>query len=241
MEFLKKIAKRETDPFGSDAVNIVLLGDSVTQGCFECFVNSRKEIDTVCDTESSYGFKFVSLLQMLYPRAQINLINIGISGDNSARGLERLERDVLRYDPDLTVVSYGLNDCGFGEDGLNGYGNNLRSIFSGLKKAGSEVVFLAPCMMNEYVSPFITDEYTQGVSQRRVELQLRGVVEKYFTEARAAAREYGVPVCDGVALWKRMSEHGVDTTEQLANKINHPVRRFHDILACMLLETVFMN
>ena len=39
------------------------------------------------------------------------VINSGISGDSAAGGLARLERDVLRFDPDIIFISFGTNDC----------------------------------------------------------------------------------------------------------------------------------
>jgi lysophospholipase L1-like esterase len=40
-----------------------------------------------------------------------NIINAGISGDNTRNALSRLENDVLRYKPDLVIILFGANDA----------------------------------------------------------------------------------------------------------------------------------
>ena len=44
-----------------------------------------------------------------FPEAEINLINAGIGGTGSGYGLFRLERDVLKYNPDLVFIEFAFN------------------------------------------------------------------------------------------------------------------------------------
>jgi lysophospholipase L1-like esterase len=39
------------------------------------------------------------------------VINAGNGGDSMAKGLERIERDVLRFKPDIVILSFGMNDA----------------------------------------------------------------------------------------------------------------------------------
>ena len=64
------------------------------------------DFDIVFDSEQGYPARFRRLLSMLYPKAQINIFNAGISGDSVPGGLARMERDLLPYHPDLTIVCY---------------------------------------------------------------------------------------------------------------------------------------
>ena len=48
-----------------------------------------------------------------------------------------------------------------------------------------------------------------------------------------------VPVCDCYALWKQLEAGGVDTTELLSNKINHPTREMNRLFAYELIKTIF--
>ncbi|WPJ96740.1 SGNH/GDSL hydrolase family protein [Coraliomargarita algicola] len=79
-------------------VTILALGDSNTQ-----------------QMHWTYGHcNWVGLLSMglysLFPQGA-TVINSGRSGDSMAGGLARLERDVLRFDPDIVLIGYGSNDC----------------------------------------------------------------------------------------------------------------------------------
>ena len=61
------------------------------------------------------------ILNFLYPSAQINIINSGISGDNAVNGNNRFERDITPFNPDLVVVAFGLNDSCQGKEGVERY------------------------------------------------------------------------------------------------------------------------
>lgn len=102
MDITKKLSAKN-DMYGQPPVTIAFLGDSVTQGCFDCYIKEDGNVETYFDYSSAYSTRVREILSMLYPRVQVNIINSGISGDNSLGGLRRLERDVLRYAPDLTV------------------------------------------------------------------------------------------------------------------------------------------
>ena len=69
------------------------------------------------------------ILCTLFPIVTVNIIGAGISGDNAPGGLARVERDILRHEPDLTVVCYGLNDCSRDEDSVHRYVSALGEIF----------------------------------------------------------------------------------------------------------------
>ena len=136
MKILEKLAAKQRDVFADSPATIVVFGDSNTQGCFECFMNEQGVIDTVFETENSYGAKLKHILQVLYPKAQINLINSGVSGDNATNALKRVESSVLAYKPDLVIVAFGTNDAGAGLDGLEQYKQSLQGIFAKLKENG---------------------------------------------------------------------------------------------------------
>jgi lysophospholipase L1-like esterase len=54
------------------------------------------------------------------------VINAGVPGDTTASALERLERDVLAYSPDIVLITLGGNDL------KNGVASD--SAFKNLKK-----------------------------------------------------------------------------------------------------------
>ena len=237
MKILQKLSAKQKDVFSDNAATIVVFGDSNTQGCFECFMNEQGVIDTVHETENSYGAKLKHILQLLYPKAQINLINSGISGDNATNALKRVESSVLAYNPDLVIVSFGTNDAGAGLDGLAQYKQSMDGIFSKLQ----DVIFLSSVLKNTYVSHKLTDATLREIAAQQVKLVEEDMDGIYFSEAKKLCKQYGFLFCDGHAKWKKMRENGVDTTALLSNSLNHPIRELHWMFAVSLVEMIFEN
>lgn len=241
MKILEKLARKQKDVFSDNAATIVVFGDSNTQGCFECFMNEQGQIDTVFETENSYGAKLKHILQILYPKAQINLINSGISGDNATNALKRVDSSVLQYKPDLVIVSFGTNDAGGGLGALEQYKNSMEEIFRKLKDIKCDVIFLSSVLKNTYVSNRLIDSTLRKIAQKQVALVEQDIDGIYFNAAKKLCEKYGFVYCDCYAKWKRMYENGVDTTNLLSNSLNHPIRELHWLFACSLVETIFEN
>jgi len=218
-------------------VTIAFLGDSVTQGCFELYLENG-EMQTVFEQQSAYCRRVFDLLAMLYPRVPVNIINAGRSGDRASRGVHRLERDVLRHNPDLVVVCYGLNDCRRDEGSVETYQNALREIFTAVQAAGCELIFMTPNMMNTAVSPHVTEPKFIRVAEDTMGRQNDGIFDAHLDAARALCAEMSVPVCDCYKIWQSMYRGGVNVTELLANKINHPTREMHQLFAYELVKTM---
>ncbi|MBQ7839967.1 MAG: hypothetical protein IJ390_05715 [Lachnospiraceae bacterium] len=239
MNIINKIKEKAANNAGTGNVTIAFLGDSVTQGCFELYKKQDGNIETYFDKESAYHRNLDRMLSVIYPSVPVNIINAGVSGGNAPHGLERIERDVLRFCPDLTVVCFGLNDAGAGAEGLARYTGALEGIFDRLKRAGSEIIFMTPNMMNTYVSMELTDSVMRTVAEHAQVTQNEGKLELYLTEAKKICEARGIKVCDCYAKWKKLAQSGVDTTKLLANRINHPVREMNWLFAVSLLETMF--
>lgn len=238
-KIIEKIKKKQENLQENESITIVFLGDSVTQGCFECYKTGPSSLETVFDYSSAYSTRLREMFSILYPNVQINIINSGISGDGVEGGILRLDRDVLSYHPDLVVVSYGLNDAGNGLENLNRYGECLKDIFNRIKDLGAECIFLTENMMNTKTSCHLTDHFLIGIAERFAKIENDGVLEAYFEKAKEIAATCGVGVCDCYAKWKKLQSAGVDTTELLANKLNHPIREMQYLFAISLLEVLF--
>ena len=237
MKIIEMLAKKQNDLYGAAPATIAFLGDSVTQGCFELF-ESGKAIDTVFDNKSAYSTRLSEILHTFFPKAHINIVNCGISGDNAANGLSRMERDILPFRPNLVVVSYGLNDAHLREEGLERYTTPLDGIFKKVKEAGAECIFMTENVMNTHVSCHLTNERFREIAQNSAKIQNEGILDMYFEAAKRVATENGVRVCDCYAKWKAMMAAGVNTTELLSNYINHPTRELHYLFAYSLVETM---
>ena len=229
---------KSKDLMNHEGVTIAFLGDSVTQGCFELYKKPNNSFETVFDKRYSYEMGVFEILNMLFPMVTVNIINAGISGDRSCRGLERVDRDVIRHEPDLTVVCYGLNDCVEARDSIEKYTSSLKGIFQKLKACGSEIIFMTPNMMNTAISPHLTDPNFIAIAENCAKKQNSGLFDAHIEAARKLCKEENIPICDCYAIWKQLSAGGVDTTALLANHINHPTRQMHWLFAYELVRTM---
>ena len=238
MKIIEKIKEKKMHRSSADSVTVVCLGDSVTEGCFEAYIDENGNVATVFERNRSYAERLRELLSRVYPTVQVNIVNSGVSGDSASGGVKRLSRDVLRFKPDLVVVSYGLNDCCGGTEGLPAYENALSEIFQGVMESGAEVIFLTQNCMCTGISPHLGKEKLNEVAEWLSERQCGGILDLYFDKAREVAARYGVKVCDLYPLWKAMQDGGVNVTELLSNKLNHPSREYHSYIAVKLFETM---
>lgn len=238
MKIIEKIRAKTKDLCNVRQPVIAFTGDSVTQGCFEVYVDNGC-VDTVFEPEEAFSQKVKRILAVLCPRTNVTVVNAGISGATAALGYKRLAENVLSTNPDLTVVCYGLNDCQGKEGGLETYKESLRKIFKDLKAANSEVIFMTPNMCTPGVHFSIKEKEIADIASRIAELCKEGWLDKYIEGAKEVCAEENVPVCDCYALWKKMSSYGVGINGLLSNKINHPTKEMHWMFAYELVKTMF--
>lgn len=211
-----------------NSVCIACLGDSVTHGYFA----SHDGMHSNTDYEAVYHNRLRQKINLYFSGKSVNIINAGVGGDSAAQGLARIERDVLRYAPDLTVVCFGLNDV---NGTLDAYTKNLEDIFAALRRHGSEVIFMTPNMLNTRVtSPELAD-----YAAKTAEYQNSGKMDQFMESAIKTAQQSGAAVCDCYGKWKQLYRLGVDTDQLLANHINHPIRALHTLFADALFDTIF--
>jgi len=115
-------------------VNIVCLGDSLTQG-----------------VGASRGHDYPSLLSRM---VGTTVINAGVDGDETADALKRLESDVLAKDPRVVVVELGANDFFDGQP-LEQAFENLEQIVRQIEERGAMVVLVgvAPGPLGDALQP----------------------------------------------------------------------------------------
>ncbi len=239
MKIIDKIKTKQADIYAAPPVTIAFLGDSVTQGCFECYPIGETGLGTVFDSEYSIARNLEKQLRLLYPTVQINFINSGINGDSAPNGLARFERDITPFSPDLVVVGYALNDSGGGEDGISAFSAALKGIFEKVKALGAECIYLTPNMMNTDVSVHHPNEMFRTLAAEFAERQNGGLLDHYAAAGKKCAEDCGVVVCDMYAKWKAMQAGGVNITELLSNKFNHPVRELNAMTAYTIAEALF--
>ena len=238
MELLNKFTLKQENYAQSRQPSIAFLGDSVTHGCFEIFIREGK-IETAVRTHQAYHEKLRTIFSSLYPDVPLCIINAGVSGDCAATGLDRLQRDVLSYNPDLVVVCYGLNDAMQGKEGLKRYTDSLEKIFLTIKQSGKDVIFMTPNMRTDKISQPFEDKTLAGAAESVVKNETEGWLDTYLDKARELCLNLGVTVCDCNAAWKNMTDKGVKVNNLLSNRVNHPTEQLHWLFAYELVKTIF--
>lgn len=205
-------------------ITIVAFGDSVTHGALSGEI----------DQETVYWNLLRHKILQINSYVPVNVINAGISAVTALESVERMNRQVLLYKPDLIIVCFGLNDV---NRSLEDYLLALRTIFQKGKDADSDMIFMTPNMLNTYVADD-TAESLKEYAAVTAEMQNSGRMDRYMQAAVDLATEMGVTVCDCYARWKELSKTQ-DTTLLLGNRINHPTREMHRLFADCLFETIF--
>lgn len=219
--FFERISKKAQDP-GEPPILIVAFGDSVTQGVME----HRR-----LDSSNVFHRVLQTRLEQYFPATTFSTINAGVSGDNVRGAILRQERDVLRHQPDLALVAFGLNDSLGGLEGLKQFGDGLESIISRIhRETEAEVLLLTPPFMatrsNERIHPnhiAFADEI--------ISAQTSGALAEYAAEIREIGLRNKVVVADIHAEWSRLSGDGLDTDTWLVNGLNHPGPEGHQLAA----------
>ena len=235
MKILEKLSARNLDAPKSPVVTIACLGDSVTHGCFEVYTNRYGNIDTRYRPTEGWVGQLQKKLNQYYPAGAVSMLNAGISGGSAVGGEQRLERDVLCYNPDLVIVNFALNDSMGGLEKLPVYEKAMDSIFERVLASGAECMLLTPNRMCAYVAPWVEEGILKKVAGDAAKVQNEGVLDAFVEAARQVAKKRGVPVADAYAVWNRLEELGVDTTAMLSNDINHPTAEAHDIFVQAIL------
>ena len=158
-------------------ITIVALGDSVTHGAL------RDEMDY----ESVYWNRLKRKINQVRDFVPVNVINAGIGGTTAKDALGRLDRQVLNHDPDLVIVSFGLNDCTLGDENLEKYADALRQIFTRCKEIGAEVIFLTQNYACTKVK--MTDLFLVNIANDLVEMQNSGRLGRFFACAKEVCGE----------------------------------------------------
>lgn len=237
MRIKERLTARNADVGGHRPVLIVCLGDSVTNGCFEL-----RGVENPVRPWESYCAKLQRRLMEMYPVSAPTVLNAGVGGDNIGRMAARLDRDVLCFRPDLVILEAGLNDClsGKTQADLEAFAEKVGAVIDRVLDAGAEMLLLTPNAMcsrlHESVTPQGEPKY--ALFCNAVQRQNNGAMDAYMEAARRQASIRQIPIADAYAEWHALQAQGVDTTELLANYINHPRPDMHDVFVRRIVEAM---
>jgi acyl-CoA thioesterase I len=156
---------------------IVCFGDSITD-------NTESE---------SYVNKWQRLCDERYGKNAYLIRSAGISGETAWDGLQRLDRDVLRYKPDLVTICFGHNEVHLGVS-VTDYQRSLEAIISRIQDIQSDIWLMTPTQIAVYE---LTDPDGR-MPDRYV---------PYLDVLKEIAKKRGCPLLD---LWQVFEGHSLD-------------------------------
>ncbi len=227
MHICKKILLGTQELEEQGPITIVAFGDSITHGAV-----GPGEIDY----ESVYWNRLRKKIINVRNYVPVNVINAGIGGTTAESSVKRMDSQVLQHNPDLLIVCFGLNDINCS---LETYLASLKKILEKGLENNIDTIFMTPNMLNTYTAPDTEPEYLD-YSAVTAEYQNSGKMDLYMQNAVSLASDLGVTVCDCYSEWKEIAK-AQDTTMLLANRINHPVRKMHELFAENLFNAIFSN
>jgi len=168
-------------------VTIVALGDSIT----ELTWHTRGRLNWC-------GY----LQEALFEKRGRNrcwVVNSGRCGDTATGALERLDDDVFRFDPDLVIVSFGMNDA-CGTVTREKFREALAAIVDRIREtAGADVLLRTP---NPIVNPPVGQALKEG---QTVSVETSGTrVGAFAATIAEVAQERQCAVVDHYRRWKRV-------------------------------------
>ena len=187
-------------------INLVFHGHSVPAGYFK-----TPQVNTL----AAYPNLVLKKLKAMYPLAVVNVIVTAIGGENSVKGAERFERDVICHHPDLILIDYGLNDRSCGLEKAYGAWNQM---IQQAKNHGIKVILLTP-------SP------DQSVNYADPENDLK----KHADQIRKLAADNQVGLADSYKAFEFL----YTDKEQLGkymSQVNHPNESGHELIANELMK-----
>lgn len=154
-------------------------------------------------------------LQKANPRANVEMVNAGISGHTTINALARIEKDVLAKQPNLVVVMFGMNDVT--RVPLEQFRENTRIIAQRCLEQGAAVILCTPNSV--YENPARPNERLAEFSQA----------------VREVATELQLPLVDCFAAWQQLRSDDPDRWMLMMSDEIHPNMnghaRFAEIIA----------
>ncbi len=126
-------------------MKIVFFGDSITE--------SNRNILDPNDLGVGYVKIAAGKLRLLYPDAELDILNRGVGGDRTAELLQRIQTDVVDEHPDVVVLAIGVNDVWHRfllgkEVTLEQFTENYQKLVEIIKGTGAKLLLLQPFVLN---------------------------------------------------------------------------------------------
>ncbi|MCP4782466.1 MAG: DUF2920 family protein [Fuerstiella sp.] len=157
-------------------------------------------------------------LQQANPRANVEMINAGISGHTTVNALARIDKDVIAKQPHLVVVMFGMNDVT--RVPLEDYQRNLRAIIARCQDAGAAVLLCTPNSVYE--------------NQARPNDRLA----EFSGAVRQLADELKLSLVDCFTAWQTLRDDDPAAWMLLMSDTIHPNMNGHRVFAQLMTKAI---
>lgn len=172
------------------------------------------------------------------------IINAGIPGNNTQDLLDRLDKDCLAHNPELTILMAGTND------GLNHakyipagmYKENMTQLVQRITGNGSRVLLMT---LLPFYSPYVLTRHPAAFFATEGPDEKRGALNAIINEIAGAMQ---TSLLDLGGLFERIGDIGTDATCLLLNESNsrkkdgvHPTPDGYRVMALAIYDHIKFN
>lgn len=187
---------------------IVFLGDSITEQNYHLH-GHLNYVGLLNDPMwKKYGGHFL-------------LVNAGVSGNTTSDLLARLERDALRFSPDLVSIMVGINDSCNERIPVKEYIHNLERLIAAIQVQGSEVILLTQHPLLAH-SPEVSSQFE--------------AYPNYIEAKKGVSRRMNISLIDIYDHWSQLLKDQPNLHWSLMDDPLHPNERGHRLIANLLIE-----
>ncbi|MCE2833434.1 MAG: SGNH/GDSL hydrolase family protein [Chitinophagaceae bacterium] len=183
------------------AINLVFHGHSVPAGYFKT---------PVVDTLHAYPHLLLRSVKERYPYAVANAIVTAIGGEDSKKGADRFDRDVLVHRPDVLFIDYALNDQRIG--------------LPAAREAWTRMIEAALNINIKVILLTATPDQRINISDPNTTLQ------QHCNQIVDLANKYKIGLIDSYKIFQSLVAQGAPITDYMS-QVNHPNAKGHQLVA----------
>jgi lysophospholipase L1-like esterase len=174
---------------------------------------------------------------------ETQVINAGVGGNNTADLLERIEKDCLSHQPDLTILMAGTNDMNSKKFiPLPQYDKNMRSMVQSILKIKSHIVLMNLLPVYEpYLFTRHSPDFYQPEGHEGRLLAMNATITKM-------ADDFRLSFLDIHFLFKKIGNVGLDKLSLIKNEANsnttdglHPTAEGYRVMGLAIYDHIISN
>lgn len=199
-------------------VRIITLGDSITKG-----------VRPGVKAEETFPFLLQEGLKK--QGITVEVINVGIGGENTTQALKRLKAQVIDKKPHIVTIMYAANDS-YVDKGKTvprlteaEYRANLKQIVEDLRKANIKPILMATNRLGD-------KHPNNGAGEHPGKW-----LDQYVAICREVAKELNVPLVDHHEHWSKALKGGTDIDKWMTDSC-HPNPKGQEEMAKVMLPVV---